>query len=76
MADIPPGIDLNADQGPRLVGSMITLILLPTLFVIARLVSRKVAGAGYWWDDLFVLIACVSVASCHGIRLCNAEEII
>ena len=75
MADIPPGIDLNADQGPRLVASMITLILLPTLFVIARLVSRKVAHAGYWWDDLFVLIACVSVAWCHGINLNNAEEI-
>lgn len=63
MADTPPpGIDLNADQGPRLVGSMITLIVLPTLFVIARLVSRKVARAGYWWDDLFVVFACVGDA--------------
>ena len=75
MADIPPGIDLSANQGPRLVGSMITLILLPTLFVIARLVSRKVARAGYWWDDLFVLIACVSIARCHGINLYNAKDI-
>lgn len=59
MADTPPpGIDLNADQGPRLVGSMIFLIVLPTLFVIARLVSRKVARAGYWWDDFFVVLAC------------------
>lgn len=60
MADIPhPGIDLNADQGARLVGSMIVLIVLPTLFVIARLVSRKVARAGYWWDDVLVVFACV-----------------
>lgn len=59
MADTPPpGVNLKADQGPRLVGSMITLIVLPTLFVIARLVSRKVARAGYWWDDLFVVFAC------------------
>ena len=63
MADTPPpGIDLNADQGPRLVGSMTTLIVLPTLFVIARLISRKVARAGYWWDDLLVVVACVSDA--------------
>lgn len=62
MADTPAGIDLNADQGPRLVGSMITLIVLPTLFVIARLISRKVARAGYWWDDLLVVFACVSDA--------------
>ena len=61
MADTRlPGIDLNANQGPRLVGSMIVLIVLPTLFVIARLVSRKVAQAGYWWDDLLVVFACVS----------------
>ena len=55
----PPGVDLNADQGPRLVASMIALIVLPTLFVIARLVSRKVARAGYWWDDVLVVLACV-----------------
>ena len=55
----PPGIDLNADQGPRLVASMIALIVLPTLFVIARLISRKVARAGYWWDDVLVVLACV-----------------
>lgn len=63
MADTPPpGIDLNADQGTRLVGSMVTLIVLPTIFVIGRLISRKVARAGYWWDDLLVVIACVSDA--------------
>ena len=64
MADTPPpGTDLKADQGPRLVGSMITLMVLPTIFVIGRLISRKVARAGYWWDDLFVVLACVGDAS-------------
>ena len=50
----PPGIDLYADQGSRLVSSCIALIILPTLFVIARLYSRHLARAGYWVskDDL------------------------
>lgn len=44
----PPGIDLNANQQGRLVSSMIALIILPTAFVILRLVSRRVSRAGYW----------------------------
>lgn len=55
----PDGLDLAADHGPRLVGSMTALIVLPTLFVIARLISRRLSHAGYWWDDLLVIIACM-----------------
>ena len=44
----PPGIDLDANQQGRLVSSMIALIILPTIFVIFRLISRKVSRAGYW----------------------------
>ncbi|KAK0509450.1 hypothetical protein JMJ35_007844 [Cladonia borealis] len=54
----PPGIDLEANQQGRLVSSMIALIILPTIFVILRLISRKVSQAGYWWDDVWVTIAC------------------
>ena len=50
----PPGIDLYADQKTRIIGSMVALIVLPTLFVIARLVSRKVSHAGYWVIEAFV----------------------
>lgn len=44
----PPGIDLDANQQGRLVSSMTALIILPTIFVILRLISRKVSRAGYW----------------------------
>ena len=44
----PPGIDLNADQGHRIISSMIALIILPTIFVIFRLISRRISRAGYW----------------------------
>ncbi|KAL8809813.1 MAG: hypothetical protein Q9200_003099 [Gallowayella weberi] len=53
----PPGIDLSADQGGRIIASMIALIALPTLAVAARLISRLVARAGFWYDDLWVVIA-------------------
>ncbi|CAL8584661.1 hypothetical protein XPA_010249 [Xanthoria parietina] len=57
----PPGLDLSADQGGRIVASMTALIILPTLAVLARLTSRQLAHAGFWYDDLWVVIAlCLS----------------
>lgn len=53
----PPGIDLHADKGPRVLSSGIALIILPTLFVIVRFVSRAIARAGFWWDDLLVVVS-------------------
>ena len=50
MSSTPPaGIDLHADKGPRVAYSGITLIVLPTLFVILRFISRAIARAGFWW---------------------------
>ena len=51
----PPGIDLQADKGPHIVSSGIALIVLPTVFVVLRLISRYLAEAGFWWDDLLVV---------------------
>lgn len=53
----PPGINLKADKGPHVIGAGITLIILPTLFVILRFVSRGIARAGLWWDDLLVVVS-------------------
>ena len=53
----PPGIDLHADQGSRVISSGIVLIVLPTVFVIVRFVSRVIAKAGFWWDDLLVVVS-------------------
>ena len=51
----PPGIDLQADKGPHIISSGIALIVLPTVFVALRLISRYLAQAGFWWDDLLVV---------------------
>ena len=56
---LPPGIDLHADKGARVMSSGIALIVLPTVFVMVRFVSRIIAGAGFWWDDLLVVISLV-----------------
>ena len=53
----PAGIDLHADNGPRVISAGIALIILPTLFVIVRFVSRAIARAGFWWDDLLVVVS-------------------
>ena len=51
----PPGTDLQADKGPHIISSGIALIVLPTVFVALRLISRYLAQAGFWWDDLLVV---------------------
>lgn len=65
---IGPGFDLYADQSTRLKASNIALIILPTIFVVLRLISRKVSRAGYWYDDLLVVIA---LLFSYGLPICN-----
>ena len=55
----PPNIDLHADKGTRVMSSGIALIILPTVFVIVRFVSRVIARAGFWWDDLLVVVSLI-----------------
>ena len=43
-----PGFKLHANQDTRLRASNIVFIVLPTIFVLLRLVSRRIARAGYW----------------------------
>ena len=43
-----PGFDLFADQGDKVTSVMIVLMVLSSSFVVLRLLSRKVAHAGYW----------------------------
>ena len=57
VAGPPPGIDLAADQGRRVVSSGIALLVLSTSFVILRFASRSIANAGYWWDDFLVVVS-------------------
>ena len=39
------------------MSSGIALIVMPTLFVMVRFVSRVIARAGFWWDDLLVIVS-------------------
>ncbi|MCJ1274922.1 hypothetical protein MMC21_002720 [Puttea exsequens] len=62
------GPHLHDDQGQRIIAGMVTLIVLSTSFSTARLLSRWLARAGYWWDDVLVIVACLlSIAPC----VCN-----
>ena len=59
MASLEPsaGIDVYADHKQRVIFSGFALIILPSCFVILRLVSRIIANAGLWWDDCLVVLA-------------------
>ena len=41
-------IDIHADQRGRIIGTCVALIVVTDAFVVLRLVSRKLARAGYW----------------------------
>lgn len=46
-----PGFNLYADQGDKILGSMIALIVLASTFVALRLASRHLARAGFWVSE-------------------------
>lgn len=50
---------LHANHNPRIIGASVTLLTLSTTFVALRLASRKLSGAGFWWDDALVFVAMI-----------------
>ncbi|RAK78072.1 uncharacterized protein BO72DRAFT_427727 [Aspergillus fijiensis CBS 313.89] len=51
----PTGIDLSADQRPKIVAVLITTWILAFLTVSLRFTARILVKAGLWWDDWVVL---------------------
>ena len=41
-------IDIYGDQRGRIIGSCVAIFVITDIFVCLRLVSRKLARAGYW----------------------------
>ncbi|KAL9032526.1 MAG: hypothetical protein Q9214_007933, partial [Letrouitia sp. 1 TL-2023] len=44
---------------PQILGASITLLVLPTVAVLLRLLSRWLSGAGYWLDDYTIILAMI-----------------
>ena len=44
-------MDIHASQRGRIIGSCVAIFLITDIFVVLRLVSRKLARAGYWVRD-------------------------
>lgn len=44
---------------PLIVGINLFLTIIATLAIILRVISRKLADAGFWWDDWLALAAWV-----------------
>ena len=56
MSTAPPvGLDIHEDQRGRLVGAIVSVIVITDVFVLLRLVSRKLARVGYWVKDPLAL---------------------
>ncbi|KAL9055066.1 MAG: hypothetical protein Q9206_003284 [Seirophora lacunosa] len=58
--DIPvddPDFDLHADQRGRIIASLTAILVITTVTVALRILSRHLARAGFWWDDHLAIIA-------------------
>lgn len=49
------------NRAAEVYGGMIPLTIIATVAVVLRMIARRVAGTTYWWDDLTVVVALVSV---------------
>ncbi|MDI1491216.1 MAG: hypothetical protein OHK93_002423 [Ramalina farinacea] len=66
-----PGFDIHADQRGRIIGSLVATLVITDIFVVLRLVSRKLARVGYWWDDVWAVIAMLFSNACIIILFCE-----
>ncbi|KAL8645707.1 MAG: hypothetical protein Q9226_007179 [Calogaya cf. arnoldii] len=69
-----PSFDLYGDQRSRIIGSSTAFIVLTTVIVALRLLSRKLAYAGFWWDDHFAVIAWAFSTMCCVLLLIQLEH--
>lgn len=63
----PPGINLNEDIRGTVIGPVVTLMTLATIFVVLRITSRLTTNLQLQWDDHLILLALVS--SPYPVRL-------
>ncbi|KAI4139555.1 MAG: hypothetical protein L6R39_006225 [Caloplaca ligustica] len=51
--------DLYANRSAHVIAAAVVLLILPTLAVALRLLSRRMSRAGFWIDDYVVILAMV-----------------
>ena len=49
------------DRSELLVGYSVALIVLSSILVILRLISRRLSAAKFWWDDTLIVISLVGL---------------
>jgi hypothetical protein len=54
-----PGLDINANQAPRIIGVSASLIAISAIAVALRFLARWRSRVGFWWDDWVILAAMV-----------------
>ena len=49
----------DASRVPEVLGGTITLVVLASISVAARILSRRISAANFWWDDWIIFVAMV-----------------
>ena len=50
----------DQSRAPEVYGVTISLIVLATFLVVARIIARRNSAAKLWWDDFAIVVALVS----------------
>ena len=65
-----PESDLNSSKAPLILGTSTCLMVVSVVAVALRFLSRKLSGAGFWWDDWMCMIALVKYqCPVHGLNI-------
>ncbi|KAL2005210.1 hypothetical protein VTN00DRAFT_2420 [Thermoascus crustaceus] len=69
----PPGMNLDEDIRGTIIGPVVTLMTLATIFVVLRITSRLTTNLQLQWDDHLILLAlifaygtgAITIIACH-----------
>lgn len=59
----PAGIDLSENIKSRVIGTDVALLIVATIAVGLRVISRFVSKAPFWWDDWVLGVSLVMTKS-------------
>ncbi|KAG6999534.1 hypothetical protein G7Y79_00034g069570 [Physcia stellaris] len=65
---------LWANSNGQVLSASVVLLVLPTVFVALRLISRWVAGAGLWWDDTTAILGMALSWGCNITNILSSRS--
>lgn len=63
--------DVNETRAPSFVAFSVIFIVLSSLAVGLRLLSRRISAANFWWDDALIVVSLVGDSKTRSLHVSN-----